>query len=56
MRTGVHYNQTYAPVAAWESIRILLYTVLRNNQKMMQINYILDFTQAPVDRECYMNI
>ena len=50
MRPGVHYNQTYAPVAAWESIIILLYTLLHNNWKMMHINYVLAFTQEPVYR------
>ena len=56
MRLRVHYNQTYYPVAAWESISILLYTVLHNNWRTMQLNYMLDFTQEPVERECYMNI
>ena len=51
---GVYYNQTYDPVASWESIGILLYTVLHNNLKTMQIDYVLDFTQAPVDMECYI--
>ena len=54
MRLRVHYNQTYYPVAAWEYISILLYTVLHNNLKTMQIDYVLDFTQAPVDMECYI--
>ena len=52
----VDYNHNYASVASWESIRILLSTVLHNNCKKMQIDYVLDFPQAPAKRECYMRI
>ena len=52
----VHYDKTYAPVDAWGSIMILLYTLLHNNCKNMQLDYVLDFLQATVDRECSMNI
>ena len=33
---------------------ILLSTVLCNNWKIIQINYVLDFTQEPIKMECYM--
>ena len=56
MCLGVHYNQTYAPVAAWESIGILLSTVLCNNWKTIQLGFLLSFPQEPVERDCYMNI
>ena len=49
MRTGVNYNQMYAQVAAWEYIRILISTVLRNKLKTMQLESVLDFTQATVE-------
>ena len=35
---------------------ILLSTLLRNNWKTIQLDYILYFTEEPVDRERYMNI
>ena len=41
----IHYTQTYAPVMAWESIMILLYTVLLNNWKTIQVDYMLAFPQ-----------
>ena len=56
MRQGICYNQTYASVASWESIRILLYTVLRNNLKTIYIDYLLSFPQSSVERECYIDI
>ena len=53
---GRDYDQTYAPVVTWESIRLLLAMNLRNKWKTRQIDYVLAFPQAPVDRECYMEI
>ena len=56
MRPGVHYNQTHAPVLAWGFIMILLSTVLLNIWNIIQLDYMLTFPQAPVDRECYIKI
>ena len=53
---GRDYDQTYAPVATWESIRLLLAMNLRNKWKTCQIDYVLAFPQAPVEQECYMEI
>jgi histone deacetylase 1/2 len=53
---GVHYDQTYAPVASWETIRLLLAMVLRNGWKTRQLDYVLAFPQAPAERELYMKI
>ena len=53
---GVHYDQTYAPVASWETIRLLLTMVLKNNWKTRQLDYVLAFPQAPAERELYMKI
>jgi hypothetical protein len=56
MQPGKDYDLTYAPVATWESIRVLLALVLRHNWKTKQLDYVLAFPQAPVERECYMRI
>jgi Reverse transcriptase (RNA-dependent DNA polymerase) len=53
---GVHYDQTYAPVASWETIRLLLAMVLQNDWKTRQLDYVLAFPQAPAERELYMKI
>ena len=55
-REGRDYEETYAPVASWESIRILLTLVLKNKWKTRQLDYVLAFPQAPVEKECYMKI
>jgi hypothetical protein len=56
MQPGKDYDLTFAPVATWESIRVLLALVLRHNWKTKQLDYVLAFPQAPVERECYMRI
>ena len=50
------YDQTYAPVASWNIIRLLLILVLVHSWNTIQLDYILAFTQAPVNRNLYMKI
>ena len=50
------YKQTYAPVESWNIIRLLLILVLVHIWHTTQLDYVLAFTQAPVDRNLYMNI
>ena len=50
------YNQTYAPVVSWNIIRLLLILVLVHIWHTIQLDYVLAFTQAPVDRNLYMKI
>jgi len=56
MRKGVHYDQTYAPVASWNSIRVLLAMVAAKGWHTKQIDYVLAFPQAPVEKEIYMRV
>jgi hypothetical protein len=56
MRHGQHYDQTYAPVAKWNSIRTLLIMSALHNWHTRQLDYVLAFPQAPVERTIYMNI
>ena len=50
------YDQTYAPVASWNIIQLLLILVLVHSWHTIQLDYILAFTQAPVNRNLYMKI
>ena len=50
------YDQTFAPAASWESVSILLALALRNRWHAIQPDCVLAFPQAPVDRECHMQI
>jgi len=56
MKQGQHYDQTYAPVASWNSIRTLLIMSALNNWHTRQIDYVLAFPQAPVERQIFMEI
>jgi hypothetical protein len=56
MKQGVHYDQTYAPVASWNSIRTLLIMSTLHRWHTKQIDYVLAFPQAPVEREIFMQI
>jgi hypothetical protein len=56
MQHGVHYDQTYAPVASWSSVRLMLAIVAAHNWCTVQIDYVLAFSQAPVEKDLYMKI
>lgn len=56
MKHGRDFDQTYAPVASWNSIRLLLVLVALNNWYTKQIDYVSAFPQAPVEKDLYMSI
>jgi hypothetical protein len=53
---GKHYDETYSPVVQWSSTRFFLIQALLNNWYTRQIVFVLAYTQAPVERELYMEI
>ena len=56
MRHGEHYDMTYAPVASWNSIRIILSLVAQHGWATKQLDYVAAYPQAPVEKELYMAI
>jgi hypothetical protein len=56
MKYGEHYEQTYAPVAGWTAIRLLLALVLMENWHTVQLDYVLAYPQAPAIRQLFMEI
>ena len=56
MIKGVHYDESFAPVASWGAIRLLLIMVLMHGWSTRQIDYDSAYTQAQVERELYMDI
>lgn len=56
MRKGEHYEESYSPVAKWNSIRTVLILSAMNKWHTKQIDYVHAFPQAPIDREIYMKI
>jgi hypothetical protein len=54
---GVNYQETYAPVAGWSTIRIVLMTAILKNWPTKQIDYVMAYSQADVDNDnMFMNI
>jgi hypothetical protein len=56
MIKGVHYEESYSPVATWNSIRTMLILAAQYNWHTVQIDYVLAFPQAPIERVLYMEI
>jgi hypothetical protein len=53
---GIHYQETYSPVVSWSTTRFFLIHALRNGWYTKQIDYVMAFPQAPVERDLYMDI
>ena len=47
---GVNFWQTFAPVATWGTIRLILIMAVMGKWQTRQIDYVLGYTQA--DAEC----
>jgi len=56
MKVGEHYDFSYSPVASWTSVKLLLALTALKGWHTQQIDYVLAFPQAPVERELYMEI
>ena len=53
---GVNYWETYAPVASWPSIRLLLIHALLHGWHTKQIDFVQSYTQADIETDLYMEI
>ncbi len=47
MTKGIDYDDTYAPVATWRTIRLILTLAATHNWHTRELDYILAFLQAP---------
>ena len=56
MIKGDHYDQTYAPVTAWSSFCLMLPMAATFYWHTVQLDYVQAYSQAPVERELYMEI
>ena len=53
---GVNFWETFAPVASWSTIRMVLILALINGWDTRQVDFVLAYTQAKVECELYMSI
>jgi hypothetical protein len=56
MQKGKHYDKTYTPVVSWNSLHLLLMLTAVHGWHTRQLDYVLAFPQAPVEREIYISI
>ena len=54
---GETYWESFAPVASWATIRLLLILTLRHSYETLQVDYVAAYTQAPNELEhAYMEL
>ena len=53
---GLHYDETYAPVVAWATIRFFLSMALLKGWHTRQLDFLLAYTQADIERDLYMKL
>jgi hypothetical protein len=53
---GVNFWETFAPVASWSTICMVLILTLLNNWETRQVDFVLAYTQTEVECELYMAI
>ena len=51
---GVHYDNTFAPVVTWTTVRFLLIQSLIHKWHTRQIDFVLAYPQAKVSHDLYM--
>ena len=53
---GLDYDQTYAPVASWASVRLILFMAMTQKWKTKQLDFVQAFPQAPVEQDLYIDV
>jgi hypothetical protein len=53
---GLHYDQTYSPVVTWATTCFFLIQSVLHGWHSRQLDFFLAYTQAPVERELYMEV
>ena len=55
-RKGINYWHTYAPVVNWSTVRMVLILTHLAGWYSRQIDYVLAFSQAPIDSEVFCHL
>jgi hypothetical protein len=53
---GENYWETYAPVASWASIRLIMCMAAKHRWKTKQLDFVQAYPQAPVETDIYIDI
>jgi hypothetical protein len=54
MIKGLHYEETYTPVVQWTTIRFFISLAILSNWHTRQLDFVLAYTQADIERDLYM--
>jgi len=52
----LHYEETYAPVVQWATIRFFISLAILSNWHTRQLDFVLAYTQADIERDLYMKL
>jgi hypothetical protein len=50
MIKGLHYEKTHAPVVQWATIRFFISSAILSNWHTRQLDFVLAYTQADIER------
>jgi Reverse transcriptase (RNA-dependent DNA polymerase) len=53
---GIDFEQTFAPVASWASVRLIVLLAVINKWITKQLDFVQAFPQAPVESQLFMEI
>jgi hypothetical protein len=56
MKQGIHFDQTYSPVVAQQTIQLFLIIATINKWKAIQINFVMAYNQANINKTAYIEL
>jgi len=56
MIKALHYEETYAPVVQWVTIRFFISLAVLSNWHTRQLDFVLAYTQADIERDLYTKL
>ena len=56
MRHGADYDEAYAPVTTWATVRLMLVLSLIHGWHSIHVDYVGAYPQAPIERPTYTKI
>jgi hypothetical protein len=56
MIKGLHYEETYAPVVQWATIRFFMTMAIIKKWHTRQLDFVLAYTQADIEIDLYMKL
>ncbi len=53
---GMNYYKTYAPVATWFAIRLIITFGIIFHWALRQVDFVMAYPQAPIEEDIYMEL